>query len=141
MKQENIKQLTKTFESFKNQMKNWIEFWFARDLQHLLWYAKWNNFLNIIWKAKTTFETSNEKIIDHFADVGKTIRMPKWAKKEILDIMLTRKACYLIAMNWDTSKEKIAFAQQYFVLQIRKSEIIEKRLLDNERVRDCKKIN
>jgi DNA-damage-inducible protein D len=79
MKQENIKELTGTFESFSNKMDNWIEFWFARDLQHLLWYTKWNNFLNVIWKAKTSLETSNEEIIDHFADVGKTIKMPKWA--------------------------------------------------------------
>ena len=134
MKQENIKQLTWTFESFVNQMENGIEFWFARDLQHLLWYAKWDNFLNVISKAKTAIEVSNEKINDHFAEVGKTIKMPKWAEKEILDIMLTRKACYLIAMNWDSSKEEIAFAQQYFVLQTRRSEIIEQRLLESERV-------
>lgn len=131
---ENIKQLTWTFESFVNKMENWIEFWFARDLQHLLWYTKWDNFLNVISKAKTAIEISNEEINDHFADVGKTIQMPKWAIKEINDIMLTRKACYLIAMNWDTSKEEIAFAQQYFVLQTRKSEIIEQRLLESERL-------
>lgn len=134
MKKENINKMTWNFESFVQKMDNWIEFWFARDLQNLLWYTKWDNFINVILKAKTALETSNEDIDNHFADVGKTIKMPKWAEKEILDIMLTRKACYLIAMNWDTTKAEIAFAQQYFILQVRKTEIIEKRLLENERV-------
>ena len=134
MKKEQIRNMTGTFESFVQEMENWIEFWFARDLQHLLGYTKWDNFLNVISKAKTVLEVSWENIIDHFADVGKTIKMPKWAEKEITDVMLTRKACYLIAMNWDTKKTEIAFAQQYFVSQTRKAEIIEQRLLENERV-------
>ena len=134
MKKEQIRNMTGTFESFVQEVENWIEFWFARDLQHLLGYTKWDNFLNVISKAKTVLEVSWENIIDHFADVGKTIKMPKWAEKEITDVMLTRKACYLIAMNWDTKKTEIAFAQQYFVSQTRKAEIIEQRLLENERV-------
>ena len=70
-----VKELTWNFESFVNKMENWIEFWFARDLQHLLWYSKWDNFLNVIWKAKTSIETSEEKIEDHFADVRKMVKM------------------------------------------------------------------
>lgn len=140
MKTENIKNYTQSFESFINKMDNWIEFWFARDLQHLLWYTKWDNFLNVISKAKTSIETSKEKIIDHFADVRKMVKLWSWSQREIWDIMLTRKACYLIAMNWDTSKEEIAFAQQYFVLQTRKVEIIEKRILDSERIWARKKL-
>lgn len=134
MKQEIIKELTNTFESFANKMDNWIEFWFARDLQHLLWYTEWRNFLNIVSKAKTSLETSNENIIDHFVDINKMVNLWLWSKREIDDIMLTRKACYLIAMNWDSKKEEIAFAQQYFVLQVRKSEIIEQKVLEYERI-------
>lgn len=134
MKKEEIKKLTWDFESFAQQMNNWIEFWFARDLQHLLWYTKWDNFFNVILKAKTSLDTSWEEILDHFADVRKMVKLWLGSQREIDDIMLTRKACYLIAMNWDTSKSEISFAQQYFVLQTRKAEIIEQRLLENERV-------
>lgn len=134
MEKESIKKLTWTFESFVNKMENWIEFWFARDLQNLLWYKKWDNFLNVIWKAKIAVETSKDDIDNHFADVGKMVKLWSWSEREIDDIMLTRYACYLIAMNWDTSKEEIAFAQQYFALQTRKYEIIEQRLLQSERV-------
>lgn len=58
MKTENIKILTWDFEAHVNKLENWIEFWLARDLQHLLWYSKWTNFLNVISKAKTAVEVS-----------------------------------------------------------------------------------
>ena len=44
MEKQIIKSLTKNFESYANKTENGIEFWFARDLQNLLGYAKWDNF-------------------------------------------------------------------------------------------------
>jgi len=134
MKKEEIKKLTWDFESFAQKMENWIEFWFARDLQFLLWYKEWRNFLKLVSKSKVAIETSKEEIKDHFVDINKMVKLGLWSQRKIDDIMLTRKACYLIAMNWDTSKPQIAFAQQYFVSQTRKAEIIEKRLLERERI-------
>jgi hypothetical protein len=83
------------------------------NLQHLLGYAKWDNFLNAVSKAKTACEVSGHQASDHFAGVGKTITMPKGASKEIQEIMLTRYACYLIAQNGDPQKQEIDFAQTY----------------------------
>jgi len=81
MKQEIVKSLTKDFESYINKTKDGIEFWLARDLQRLLGYTKWDNFVNVVSKAKTACELSNIRISDHLADVGKTIKMPKTAEK------------------------------------------------------------
>ncbi len=97
MKNEIIHTLTNNFESYSNQTEDGVEFWLARDLQHLLGYTKWDNFIGVISKAKTACEISGEDINNHFADVGKTIQMPKGAEKEVPDTMLTRYACYLIA--------------------------------------------
>lgn len=129
-----IHSLTNNFESFSHKTDEGIEFWLARDLQHLLGYTKWDNFQNVIFKGKTACEISGQDISDHFADVGKTIEMPKGATKEIDDIMLTRYACYLIAQNGDSSKKEIAFAQTYFAMQTRKAELIEQKILEYERV-------
>ena len=134
MKTQMIHSLTNNFESFSHKTEEGIDFWLARDLQQLLGYTKWDNFKNVILKAKTACELSGQEIENHFADIGKTIQMPKSATKQIDDIMLTRYACYLIAQNGDSSKSEIAFAQTYFAMQTRKAELIEQKILEYERV-------
>ncbi len=141
MKHEDVQNLTGNFESFVHTLENGLEFWFARDLQHLLWYGKWDNFLNVISKAKTSLEAAWEEIENHFADVGKKVELWLWSQREVSDIMLTRYACYLIAMNGDSSKKEIAFSQQYFALQTRRLEVIEKRLLESERIQAREKLS
>ncbi len=140
MEKQIVHKLTANFEESSHTTDEGVEFWLARDLQHLLGYGKWDNFKNVVSKAKTACEVSGQKVYDHFADAGKTIEMPKNAKKEIDDIMLTRYACYLIAQNGDPRKQEIAFAQTYFAVQTRKAEIIEQKILEYERVQARNKL-
>jgi len=84
MEKQIITKLTKNFEDYAHQEKG-ITFWFARDLQNLLGYDKWENFLNAIEKAKEACKNYGQDILDHFPGVRKTIAMPKGATKEISD--------------------------------------------------------
>jgi len=133
MKKEVIRELLEKFEEACYIFEG-IECWSARELQEILGYTEWRNFLKVIDKAKTTCEKLEENVIDHFVDVNKMIDLGKGAQRQIDDIALTRYACYLVAQNGDPNKNEIAFAQTYFAVQTRKQEIIEQRLLDIERV-------
>ena len=146
MNTETIVEMKSHFDSVMKAVpeKN-IEFWFARDIQEPLGYARWENFFAVIHKAITSCKTSGYSPEHHFRNVTKMVSLGSGSERSVEDFMLTRYACYLIAQNGDPRKEAIAFAQSYFAVQTRKQEIIEERIkfllrLDaREKLRDSEK--
>ena len=115
-----------TFENIKHVNEYGEEYWLARELQPVLEYTQWRRFADVIERAKLACRNSGYNVEDHFADVGKTIEMPKNAHKIVPDYMLSRYACYLIVMNGDPRKEVIAVGQTYFAVKARQQELIER---------------
>ncbi len=141
MNAEIVQTLTTTFEAHAQQTEGGIEYWLARDVQHLLGYDEWRNFNAAISKAKTACEVSGHRFADHFVGVNKMVDLGSGSQRAIEDIMLTRYACYLVAQNGDPRKQEIAFAQTYFAIQTRRAELIEQRLLEAERVSARQKLS
>ena len=115
-------------KEIKDDASNTIEVWYARELQQVLGYTRWENFVVAISRAMESCKTLKVSVDDHFREVTKMVLLGSGSHRKVQDFMLTRYACYLIAQNGDPKKEEIAFAQSYFALQTRKTELIEERL-------------
>ncbi len=118
-----------TFESIKHIDETGTEYWYARELQKILEYNKWENFEKVIRKAKQSCENSNISNLDHFLDVRKMVTIGSGAEKEIKDYKLTRYACYLIAQNGDSRKKSHSSCPNIFCNSNKKTRTYRKRIL------------
>lgn len=139
MEKHTITVLNKRFEEYAYEQDS-VEYWLARELQELLGYSDWRNFLNTINKAKDSCQITGQVVSNHFVDTTKMVKIGSGAERAQEDFMLTRYACYLIAQNGDPKKEQIAFAQSYFAIQTRKQELLEERIQLMERLQAREKL-
>src|SRR3989338_1427042 len=132
METRQLQFLYKTLDDIRHQ--NGVEYWFARELYPILGYGGWDGFLPAIERAKESCKTQGLAVENHFQHLTKMVEIGSGAKRSVEDIKLTRYACYLTALNGDTSKEEIAFAQAYFLSQTRKMEVLEDKIEEIQRI-------
>jgi len=133
--------LVNRLEACKRVSSQGVEYWMARDLQPILGYTSWENFVNVVEKAKMASESAGVSHNDQFHDVMKGIVAGKGAELQRSDLYLSRYACYLIAMNGDPRKEEVGHAQTYFAVQTRRQEVadqdVHRRVELRERVKEA----
>ena len=71
LEKERIEALMGDFEAHAQFHEDGVEYWLARDLQHLLGYGEWRNFCGVISRAKTACEVSGKAVGNHFVEVNK----------------------------------------------------------------------
>ena len=116
------KEVASLFESLKHINEDGVEYWSARELYPYLGYSRWQRFEETIERAKESCKSVSQRVEDHFTDAGKIVEAGI-SSKTVLDVYLTRYACYLVAQNGDPRKTEIAQAQTYFAIQTRYAEI------------------
>ena len=75
-------------KSIKDDEGNTIEVWYARELQQVLGYTRWENFVIAIGRAMESCKTLGVNVDDHFREVTKMIALAKGAQREVLVFML-----------------------------------------------------
>ena len=128
------------FETIKRIDEDGKEFWSSRELSKVLDYTDYRNFLSAVEKAKKACQNAGEVIHNHFVEANEMVQIGSGAEKEIDTFYLSRYACYLIVQNSDPKKVPVALGQTYFAIQTRKAELIEKMLLESDRLRARKKL-
>ncbi len=142
---EPIEVVISVLEEKKRAAPNGSPFWKARDVMAVLGYSDWTNFNNVLEKAIVSCDTSGEPSENHFCEVKEMVNIGSGAQRQINNWILSKYACYLVAMNGDPTKPEIATAQSYFAVQTHKQEIQEqltdheRRLLLRDRVKDANK--
>lgn len=123
MPDSTIDSLVDAFEACANRTPSGDEFWYARDLQILLEYRRWESFADVLRRAITSCEQAGHDPNDHFRQTTKMVTVGSGAEREIDDVMLDRYACYLTAQNGSSKIRAVAFAQTYFAIQTRRQEL------------------
>ena len=119
-------------EEVKQTTDEGIEYWMGRDLMPLLDYNDWRNFCAVVEKAKTACDAAGMKSPSHFVETTDMVLIGSGAQRERGDWYLSRYACYLVAMNADSSKPEVGFAMTYFAAQARRQEL-QDNLIDSEK--------
>jgi len=134
MNDKTLDEFIKRLEEKSHKDENGIEFWYARQLQDILEYGKWDNFKNVINKGIEACNGVDVSVEENFQEVIPNVGNNSEGGRPInQDYKLSRYACYLIAQNADATKKKIvAFAQTYFAVQTRRQELADKKELTEE---------
>ncbi len=110
------------FERIKRNNDEIGEHWSARDLARVLGYTNYRNFVRVIRKAEMACQNSGQEVGNHFVDTDQMVDIGSGAKRRILDVYLSRYACYLVIQNSDPEKEIVALGQTYFAVQTQRQE-------------------
>ena len=86
---QKIQQYKTAFDQIAKTVKddddNKIEVWYARELQEVLGYAHWENFVGAVGRAIESCKTLGINVDDHFREVTKMVSLGSGSQREKYD--------------------------------------------------------
>ena len=110
------------FDAIRRTRPDGSEYWSAREMQRVMGYSKWQDFVRAIERAIIAGRNSGINTDSAFVQVSQVMGAHNLGDQRRFDYELTRYACYLTAMNGDPRKAQIAEAQTYFAVKTREAE-------------------
>ena len=123
---DGIEALLDRFEDAGHDNGHGDKCWFARDLQALLGYKRWEDFEGVIRRAMRACETAGHDPSEHFREVIRSRPKNPEGGRPSANYELSRYASYLIAQNASSRLKAVAFAQTYFAIQTRRQELADR---------------
>ena len=101
------------------------EYWLGRELQPLMDYSRWQRFLDVIEKTRSSLALihGQEAADRAFTQVSQHTEIGNLGSQERADYRLTRFGAYLVAMAGDDTKQAVAHARVYFAVKAREAEL------------------
>ena len=121
-------------ERLKRTTAEGEDYWLARDINTTLGYPNWREFEALMERAGESLRQNGIDPSHHFVLTHKMVELGSGSQRQVDDYFLSRSACYLTAMNGDSSKPEIAAAQAYFVVKTREKELEDERSDDEKRL-------
>jgi DNA-damage-inducible protein D len=118
-----VVQSTSPFDAIKHVRADGSEFWSARGLCNAVEYETWRNFAAAIDRAKIAISNTGSDPAAEFVQVTKLVDVGNLGTREREDYELSRYGAYMVLMNGDPRKPKIAEAQAYFAVKAREAEV------------------
>lgn len=111
------------FDRIRRVRADGSEYWTARDLCHETEYETWRNFAAALARAKVSIKNAGESVSSHVVAADTLVPRPQGGSVSREDWELSRYGAYMVLMNGDPHKPKIAEAQAYFAVKAREAEV------------------
>ena len=128
---DNIPQMTPSFENICRKDENGNEYWSSRDLCGAMGYSAYWKFQRVIDKAIKVAGEKGMNVDEHFNQAVDMVKIGNGSFRKVNIFRLSRMACMIIAENADGKKLLVQQARDFFSQSVSMAELMHNSLSSN----------
>lgn len=128
---DNIPQMTPSFENICRKDENGNEYWSSRDLCGAMGYSAYWKFQRVIDKAIKVAGEKGMNVDEHFNQAVDMVKIGNGSFRKVTIFRLSRMACMIIAENADNKKMLVQQARDYFSQSVPMAELVHNSVSSN----------